>query len=44
MGLGVYMALFTLQYQLERNLRPFKQDEIQQLPKQHRSSLQVVYL
>ena len=37
------MALFTLQYQLERNLHPFKQDEIQQLPK-GRSGLYALWL
>lgn len=37
------MALFTLQYQLERNLRPFKQDEIRWLPK-GRSGLYALWL
>ena len=39
------MALFTLQYQLEqeRNLRPFKQDVIQKLPK-GRSGLYALWL
>ena len=37
------MALFTLQYQLERNLCPFKQDEIQKLPK-GRSGLYALWL